>query len=168
MPLACGALHGLDPVVGSGVYTPIMHGLAKRLTIGRLAQQSGVNLETVRYYERRGLLAKPPRTASGYRLFPSDAAGRLRFIKRAQELGFSLDEIRELLAFRVRPRAARAEIRARVEAKIADIDRKIRDLTEMKSVLRQLNERCDSCGPTAACPILRSLDGMANEDGRNW
>ncbi len=70
----------------------------KSLTIGHLAKEAGVNLETVRYYERRGLLPKPPRSASGYRLFPSDAARRLRFIRRAQELGFSLNEIRELSA----------------------------------------------------------------------
>jgi DNA-binding transcriptional MerR regulator len=73
----------------------------KSLTIGHLARESGVNLETMRYYERRGLLPKPPRSASGYRLFPSDAARRLRFIRRAQELGFSLKEIRELLSLRV-------------------------------------------------------------------
>ena len=65
------------------------------LTIGHLAKETGVNLETVRYYERRGLLPKPPRSASGYRLFPAEAARRLRFIRRAQELGFSLREIRE-------------------------------------------------------------------------
>jgi DNA-binding transcriptional MerR regulator len=71
---------------------------SKSLTIGRLAQQVGINLETVRFYERQGLLPKPPRSTSGYRLFPAEAARRLRFIKRAQELGFSLNEIRELLA----------------------------------------------------------------------
>src|SRR5712692_7713612 len=94
----------------------------KSLTIGRLAKQAGINLETVRYYERRGLLPKPPRTASGYRLFPADAALRLRFIRRAQELGFSLKEIRDLLALRVSPRTTSAEIRKRTEAKIADIE----------------------------------------------
>src|SRR5437588_12788993 len=94
------------------------------LTIGRLAQEAGINLETVRYYERRGLLPKPPRTASGYRLFPADATLRLRFIRRAQELGFSLKEIRELLALRVSPRTTSAEIRKRTEVKIADIEQK--------------------------------------------
>jgi len=67
------------------------------VTIGQLAREAGINLETVRYYERRGLLPKPPRTSSGYRLFPMDAAQRLRFIKRAKDLGFSLAEIQELL-----------------------------------------------------------------------
>src|SRR6516164_9728627 len=100
----------------------------KSLTIGRLAKEAGVNLETVRYYERRGLLQRPPRSASGYRLFPADAARRLRFIRRAQELGFSLAEIRELLSLRVSPTAKRVDVRKRVEAKIADIDAKIKSL----------------------------------------
>jgi len=93
----------------------------KTLTIGRLAQEVGINLETVRFYERQGLLPKTPRSASGYRLFSSDAARRLKFIKRAQELGFSLREIRELLALRMSPRTNSAEIRRRTESKIADI-----------------------------------------------
>jgi len=82
------------------------------LTIGHLAKSAGVNLETVRYYERRGLLPKPPRSASGYRLFPSDAARRLRFIRRAQELGFSLKEIRELLSLRVSRTTTSRDFRA--------------------------------------------------------
>ena len=79
------------------------------LTIGRLARVVGVNLETVRYYERRGLLPKPPRSRSGYRLFPTEAKRRLLFIRRAQELGFSLGEIRELLSLRVAPTAQSAD-----------------------------------------------------------
>jgi MerR family copper efflux transcriptional regulator len=130
----------------------------ERLTIGRLALLGGVNLETVRYYERKGLLAKPPRTASGYRLFPEDAARRLRFIKRAQEMGFSLREIKELLALRMRPGTSRAEIRTRATTKIADVDQKIQSLEAIKKALRTLTERCDGCGPLAACPILDSLD----------
>ena len=103
-----------------------------RLTIGRLAQIGGVNLETVRYYERQGLIPKPPRTRSGYRVFPDEAPRRLRFIKRAQELGFSLSEIRELLSLRMRPGTNRAAIRARADAKIADVDEKIRALEGIK------------------------------------
>lgn len=101
----------------------------KPLTIGRLAKQAGVNLETVRYYERRGLLPRPPRSASGYRLFPAEAARRLRFIRRAQELGFSLKEIRELLSLRVSRTTTSAVIRTRAEAKVADIEAKIRSAT---------------------------------------
>lgn len=128
------------------------------LTIGRLAQQGGVNLETIRYYERQGLLPKPPRTPAGYRMFPRDTPRRLRFIKRAQELGFSLNEIRELLSLRMKPGAERADIRARTEAKITDIEQKIRTLQALKKTLRQLTERCVGCGPLAECPILESLD----------
>lgn len=128
------------------------------LTIGRLARLGGVNLETIRYYEREGLLQKPPRTPAGYRLFPSETARRLRFIKRAQELGFSLGEIRELLALRMRPGTKREHIRARADAKIADIEQKIQTLEAMKKTLCKLTERCDNCGPLSECPILESLD----------
>src|SRR5713226_7658982 len=110
----------------------------KSVTIGHLAKEAGVNLETVRYYERRGLLPKPPRSAAGYRLFPSDAARRLRFIRRAQELGFSLKEIRELLWLRVSRTTRSRDIRARAEAKIADIEAKICSLESMKKILRKL------------------------------
>lgn len=130
----------------------------KSLTIGRLAEQAGVNLETVRYYERRGLLPRPPRSASGYRLFPAEAARRLKFIRRAQELGFSLAEIRELLSLRVSRTTTSADIRARADAKVADIEAKIRSLESMKRTLRKLTRVCDGCGPVGECPILESLD----------
>lgn len=129
------------------------------LTIGKLAREAGINLETVRYYERRGLLPKPPRTASGYRLFPADAALRLRFIRRAQELGFSLKEIHELLALRISPRTTSAEIRKRAEAKIADIEHKIETLASMRKSLRKLTRSCAGCGPISECAILESVEG---------
>jgi len=130
----------------------------KSLTIGHLAKEAGVNLETVRYYERRGLLPKPPRSASGYRLFPTDAARRLKFIRRAQEIGFSLKEIRELLSLRVSRTTTSSDIRARAEAKIVDIDAKIRSLGSMKKALRKLTNVCEGCVPVTECPILESLD----------
>ena len=133
------------------------------LTIGRLARLGGVNLETIRYYEREGLLQEPPRTQAGYRLFPNDTVRSLRFIKRAQELGFSLAEIRELLALRIKPGVRREHIRARAETKIADIEQKIRTLTKMKHTLRNLTERCGGCGPLGECPILESLDEEVRE-----
>ena len=129
----------------------------QQLTISRLAKLGGVNLETVRYYERRGLLPKPPRTQAGYRQFPPDTAERLRFIKRAQELGFSLEEVAELLALRIEPKQNRAGVRARAEAKIADIEGKIKTLAAMKRTLRGLVDQCEQCG-SAECPILASLE----------
>ena len=129
----------------------------QRLTSSRLAQLGGVNLETVRYYERRGLLPKPPRTQAGYRQFPAETAERLRFIKRAQELGFSLEEVAELLALRIEPEQNRADIRARAEARIADIESKMKTLAAMKKNLRGLVEQCEQCG-SAECPILASLE----------
>ena len=131
-------------------------------TIGRLAQEVGINLETVRFYERQGVLPKPPRSASGYRLFPADTGRRLRFIKRAQELGFSLSEIRELLALRMSPRTTSTEIRKRTEAKIADIEGKIETLDSMRKSLVKLARSCGGCAPLSECPILESLD---REDG---
>lgn len=128
------------------------------LTIGRLAQEAGVNLETVRYYERRGLVPKPPRSLSGYRLYPAEAARRLKFIQRAKELGFSLREIKEMLSLRVSPRTSRAEIRLRAEAKIADIQTRIQRLESIEKSLRKLTKACGRCGPVSECPILESLD----------
>jgi MerR family mercuric resistance operon transcriptional regulator len=139
-----------------------MGGAADKLTSSRLARAGGVNLETVRYYERKGLLPKPPRTASGYRIFPADAARRLHFIKRAQELGFSLKEIRDLLSLRICRGTSRADIRGRATAKVADIDEKIGALKAMRKRLLALSERCDGCGPLEACPILESFD----DDGK--
>ncbi len=129
----------------------------QQLTISRLAQLGGVNLETIRYYERRSLLPKPPRTQAGYRQFPPDTAERLRFIKRAQELGFSLEEVGELLALRMEQGKNRANVRARAEAKIAEIEGKMETLAAMKRTLRGLVDQCEQCR-SAECPILASLE----------
>src|SRR3989441_4257151 len=123
-----------------------------------VAKQGGVNLETIRYYERRGLLPKPPRTPAGNRAFGADAVRRLRFIRHAQELGFSLREVKELLALRVDTRTSCADVRKRAEAKLADIDQKLRALRAMKRALVRLTAACVGRGPVSACPILESLD----------
>lgn len=122
-----------------------------------VAKHGGVNLETIRYYERRGLLPKPPRTPAGYRTFGADAVRRLHFIKRAQDLGFALKEIKELLALRVDARTSCADVRKRAEAKIADLDQKLRALRAMKRALLRLTVACVGRGPVSACPILESL-----------
>lgn len=128
-----------------------------RLTIGELAKRGGVNLETIRYYERKGLLPAPPRNSSGYRAFPETAVRRIRFIKRAQELGFSLKEINELLALRVAPGSTRADVRERATAKISDIEEKIGTLRSMKRALERLTATCCGDGAASECPILESL-----------
>jgi Hg(II)-responsive transcriptional regulator len=130
----------------------------KRLTIGELAKRVGVNLETIRYYERVGLLPKPPRNSAGYRIFPDDAPRRLHFVRRAQELGFSLREIKELLALRIEPGKTRADVRERAKAKIAAIDQKLRTLRKMKNALVRLTAACHGNGSLSDCPILEGLD----------
>jgi len=128
------------------------------LTSGVLAASAGVNVETLRFYERKGLLPRPPRRASGYRAYPVEDVRRIRFIKRAQELGFSLVEIRELLALRVSPAATSAAVKGRVEEKIADVRRRIAGLEAMEKALRELSGSCSGRGPTADCPILHHLE----------
>ena len=126
-----------------------------------VAKQGGVNLETIRYYERRGLLPKPPRTGAGYRTFDPAAVRRLRFIKQAQAIGFSLKEVKELLALRVDPRTSCADVRRRAEAKIVDIDEKLRALRAMKRALVRLTAACAGQGPVSKCAILESLEERA-------
>ena len=130
--------------------------MEQALKIGQLAQRAAVNLQTIRYYEREGLLPEPPRLSSGYRLYSDSMVRRVRFIKRAQEIGFSLAEIRELLSLRAD--GQRNEVRAIAQAKIADIEDKMRTLKAMKTVLNRLTERCSGCGPASECPILESID----------
>lgn len=127
------------------------------MRISEVAALAGVPTATVRYYERRGLIAQAPRTGSGYRTYGSDTATRLRFIKRAQDLGFSLEEIQELLELRVEDPAACAVIEARTREKITEVERKIRELSRMRETLEGLAESCRTHAPTAECPILESL-----------
>ncbi len=121
------------------------------LTIGKLARHGGVNIMTIRYYERRGLLPAPARSASGYRLYADDAVQRLQFIRQAQLLGFSLSEIQDLLSLRMQPGTTCADIRAAVEKKIEDLER-------IKNALTALASACRGKGPTADCPILEALE----------
>jgi MerR family transcriptional regulator, copper efflux regulator len=133
------------------------------LTIGELAKHARVNRETVRYYERRRLLARPARSLSGYRMFPDEALRRLRFIRHAQALGFSLREIKELLALRIDSVDTCGRVRGRAELKIADIENRIRSLERMKRTLRGLVATCAQRGKTNACPILDSLEAPGEE-----
>lgn len=128
------------------------------LKIGEVAERGGVNLQTIRYYEREKLLPEPPRLASGYRVYPDQTVRRVRFIKRGQEIGFTLAEIRELLAVRIDSGRNSAEVRSLASAKITDIEEKIQTLHRMKDALVRITERCSGCGPTSECPILESID----------
>ncbi len=129
------------------------------LTIGEVARRGGVGIETVRYYEREGLLAKPLRTASGYRQFDDDAIARLQFIRRAKELGFTLNEIKDLLSLRVDAQTSCKDVRTRAKAKIADIEDKIKSLRRMKNALARLMQECSQRGSDSECPILDALEG---------
>lgn len=128
------------------------------LTIGQLARHAGVGVETVRFYERKGLLAAPARRASGYRQYDQAGIARLRFIRRAKELGFTLNEIKELLSLRLDPATTCADVKARAEAKIADIDGKIDTLQRMRQALVTLTKACKGRGKSSDCPILDALD----------
>lgn len=132
--------------------------VTKPLTIGQVARRTGVGVETLRFYEREGLIAEPPRRASGYRQYPEDAVSRVRFIRRAKELGFSLKEIRELLCLRVDPSTTCADIKRRTEAKIAHIEEKIRALQTIQGALGRLAAACKGRGPASECPILEALE----------
>lgn len=128
------------------------------LTTGEVAEQADVNVQTVRYYERRGLLPEPPRTSGGFRQYRPEHVARIRFIKRAQELGFTLEEANELLDLRATPDADRADVRAVAQEKQEEVRRKIRDLQRIQATLDDLIAACEGHGSTDACPILDALE----------
>lgn len=125
--------------------------------VKRIAELAGVGSETIRFYEREQLLPDPSRTQSGYRQYPLTAVRQIRFIKRAQMLGFSLSEIRELLTLTQIPESTAADIRARATEKIAAIDQKISSLQRMRDSLQKLTDECQGHGPLSTCPILEAL-----------
>jgi len=136
----------------------------RQKTIGWVAKEADVNVQTVLYYERRGLLPAPSRSLSGYRLFGKDTVQRIRFIKRAQELGFSLKQVTALLALQGRQDTNCAEVSDMAADHLADIEQKIHDLECMRAALIPLVNACPGKGPLKACPILDSLD-KPNDQG---
>ncbi|MGF6092296.1 Hg(II)-responsive transcriptional regulator [Pseudomonas sp. 18173] len=130
--------------------------MATGLSIGKLAQAAGVNIETIRYYQRRGLLDEPPKPLSGFRRYLPEQVKRLRFIKRAQALGFTLDEVRALLTLDAA--CTCSETRALAVRKLALIERKIADLVAMRQVLGGLVEQCDAGDGGSDCPIIDVLN----------
>ena len=129
--------------------------MPRKLTIGRVAKLAGVNVETIRFYQRRGLLNEPPKALGSYRWYPEDAVKRIRFIKRAQVLGFTLAEVAGLLS--LEEACACAETRALAANKLALIDQKLKDLEAMRKALASLVERCDAGEPMTGCPIIHVL-----------
>jgi len=126
------------------------------LTIGKLAEAAGVGIDTVRFYERTGLLKKPPRTAAGYRLYAESDAVRLRFIRRAKALGFSLEQIAELLRLNDGG-GRRGAVRALAEQRLAEIEHKLLELSRMRDTLRELVHQCHGNGSLSGCPIIEAV-----------
>ncbi len=133
-------------------------------TVGWVAKEAGVNVQTILYYERRGLLPRAARSPSGYRLFDEEAVRRIRFIKRAQELGFSLKQITALLALQGEQDASCAEVSRMATSHLEDIEQKIHDLERMREALMPLVEACPGKGSLKMCPILESLDKPIDQE----
>jgi len=133
-------------------------------TIGELASAAGIGVETVRFYERQGLLVRPSKPMHGYRHYPAETLKRIEFIRRAKAVGFSLDEIGELLALRARPGSPCKTVRARALAKRDAIDAKLRELEALRCAVQELVEVCTGTVAVEQCSILGALDGVAETD----
>ena len=132
--------------------------MASQLTIGQLAKSAGVHIQTVRYYERLHLLGPAARASSGYRLYGPEEERRLRFIKNAQALGFTLREIDELLNLRVSSRARCGDVQRKAKEKLQCVEAKAQDLRALARALERLIQTCRAGQPTDHCPILKSLE----------
>lgn len=137
--------------------------MEERNTIGRVAKAAGVNVETIRFYEREGILKQPDRPLGGFRAYSAEAIGIVRFVKRAQALGFTLKETTELLALRNTAGLRCAEVRARAVAKRSLIRERMKDLRRMDRALATLVDTCVQKGGARCCPILESLGGNEKE-----
>ena len=128
------------------------------LTIGQVARQTGIGIETIRFYERKGLIDEPPRKDSGYRQYTEEVIRQLTFIQQAKTLGFSLNEIHELLSLRSQPGVTSREIKQMAQTKLGDIEQKIKMLKRMQKTLKNLVDQCPGNVPTEECPIIEALD----------
>jgi MerR family copper efflux transcriptional regulator len=135
-------------------------------TIGTLAERAGVNVQTVRYYERIGILPKPSRAKGGYRRYSSDAVARLQFIRHATHLGFTLTETKELLTLRARQGAPCRTVRTRAEEKLATIEKKLAELTELRDAVAQLVRTCSGDTAVEHCTILAALGEPEAQEGK--
>jgi MerR family copper efflux transcriptional regulator len=136
---------------------------SKSMHIGRLAAEANVSVDTVRYYERAQLLPSPCRTMAGYRLYPANAVDRLRFIRRAKELGFSLDEIRELLTMSDQRDTGVASIRDIAAQRLADVEARLAELNRLRDGLKNLVDACPGHGDPGQCPILNAFTSTNDE-----
>lgn len=133
------------------------------LKIGEVAKQCEIGIETIRYYERQGLLAEPDRRPSGYRQYDESVVSRLRFIRNAKDLGFTLAEIKELLGLWFDATTKCVHVRQRAELKIRDIEDKIRSLQKMKRSLKRIVSQCEGEDAVDACPLWLGLDNPRNK-----
>ena len=136
--------------------------MSEQRTIGKLARAAGVAVDTVRYYERIGLLPQARRAQSGYRLYRSEDLRQLRFIRRAQTLGFSLQEIGQLLKL-IEDEGDRADVRALAEIRLADIETKLQQFASLRDSLRHLVDACQGHGSVADCPIIEAVVGGSGD-----
>lgn len=137
---------------------------AVALTRGGLAKRAGVHAETLRFYERQGLLPPPPRGRRGYRLYPRSSVERVRFIKRAQGLGFTLQEVRELLSCLESAESTCGDVRQRLERKLEELRRRMEDLRSQHEALTRFAASCPGDGPIDACPLRRGLEENCSGD----
>ncbi len=143
----------------------------REMTISKAARKAGVGIETVRFYERRGLIEQPPKPRdAGFRVYPEETVRRIRFIREAQELGFSLSEIDELLSLRADPSTDAGAVRARAEAKLHQVNEKIAQLDRIRTALDRLIAACPGSGALRCCTIMEALtsasDGSEESPGR--
>lgn len=128
------------------------------LNIGQVAKQTGVTVETLRFYEKQGLVETPQRSDAGYRLYPPETVKRIRFIQHAKDVGFTLKDIGELLALRREPGTSCTDIKLRTTQKIEEVDKKIEDLQRIRDALARMILKCSGRGALSECPILAELE----------
>jgi Hg(II)-responsive transcriptional regulator len=157
-------VEGLERRVVFSVNASIGSSAVSFMKIGEVAKRSDVGIETIRYYEREGLLAEPERKASGYRQYDESVVKRLKFIRNSKELGFTLAEIKELLALWFDPNTRCQHVRQRAELKIVDIEEKVRSLQKMKRSLKRIISQCETKESVDKCPLWLELDETRNNN----
>ena len=135
----------------------------EHFTIGKVARLTEVGTETLRFYEREGLIPEPPRRDSGYRQYPPATIDRVHFIKRAKDLGFTLAEIKELLGLSIGPKTTCADVKRKAVKKMKEVEAKIAELKRIEQALMKLSSQCKGEGPVSECPILDNLESKGGK-----